>query len=123
MIEEETTIKLDLLALREVIEGKDSDLLAGFYAEEAELRIVHASVPDGLALELKGRSQIERYLRAVCDQEITCLLDGEAVLGDGSLAFEQVCEYPDGTTISVRTTLEVAEGLIGRQIDVVEGRP
>jgi hypothetical protein len=123
MIEEETKGRLDFLALREAIEGKDPEILLGFYAEEAELRVVHASVPDGVAFELKGRAQIERYLRAVCDQEITCLLDSEAVLGEGSISFAQTCEYPDGTTISVRTTLEVAEGLIGRQIDVVEGRP
>lgn len=120
MIEKETEGRLDFLALREAIEGKDPEILLGFYAEEAELRVVHASVPDGVAFELKGRAQIERYLRAVCDQEMDCLVEGEAVFGEGSVSFGQGCEYPDGTRICVRTTLEVAEGLILRHTDVVE---
>ena len=121
MIEEETSQGgLDFLALRDAIEGKDHDALVGFYSEDAELRIVNAALPEGVAFELKGRSQIERYLRAVCDQEMTCLPDGEAVFGEGSVSFGQGCEYPDGTRISVRTTLAVAGGLIWRQTDVVE---
>ena len=120
VIEEESTAgKLDFGALRSAIEGKDPDLLLGFYAEDSELRIVNAALPDGLAFELRGRGQIERYLRAVCDQQMSCLLEGEAVFGEGSIAFCEVCTYPDGTRVEVRTTLEIADGLIVRQLDVV----
>jgi hypothetical protein len=119
VIEEETSAgRLDFGALREAIEGKDPDLLLGFYAEDSELRIVNAALPDGVAFELRGRGQIERYLRAVCDQQMSCLLEGEAVFGEGSIAFCEVCAYPDGTRVVVRTTLEIADGLIVRQVDV-----
>jgi hypothetical protein len=80
--------------------------------------IVNAALPEGLTFELRGRAQIERYLRAVCDQQMTCLLEGEAVFGEGSIAFGQVCAYPDGTRVAVGTTLEIAEGKILRQTDV-----
>jgi hypothetical protein len=120
VIEESTEGGLDFLVLRDAIEGKDPEVLIGFYSEDAELRIVNATLPEGPAFELKGRSQIERYLRAVCDQQMGCCVEGEPDFGEGSISFGQVCEYPDRARISVRTTLEVAEGLIERQTDVVE---
>lgn len=120
MIEEETTEGLDFDSLRLAIEDRDADALLGFYSEDAELRIVNAALPDGPAFELGGRAQIERYLRAVCDQELSCTVDGEVVFGEGSIEFCEVCFYPNGTPISVRTMLEVEEGLISRQTDVVE---
>lgn len=121
MIEEETAANaggLDFEALRRGIEGRNPDLLLGFYSEDAELRIVNGDAPEGPTFELKGRAQIERYLRAVCNQEMTCLLEGEVVSGEGRITFGQRCAYPDGTLISVRTTLEIAEGKIQRQLDV-----
>ncbi len=119
MIEEKTG-RLDFWALRDAIERKDPDALLGFYAEDAGLRIVHEALPDGRAFELKGKAHIERYLRAVCDQDVTCAVRGEAVFGERSVAFVEACSYPNGTPISISTTLEVEEGLISRQIDVVQ---
>jgi hypothetical protein len=123
VIEEESTAAgLDFGALRSAIEGKDPDLLLGFYAEDAELRVLNAALPDGPAFELKGRSQIERYLRAVCDQQMTCSVEGgvssEVVSGEGRITFGQRCSYPGGTRIVVKTTLDMAEGGIVRQTDV-----
>ena len=121
MIEETTAGTLDFESLRRAIEGKDPEALVGFYAEDAELRIVNTALPDGPAFELKGRAQIERYLRAVCDQEMDCLvLEDGVVLGEGSVEFREVCSYPNGSAVSVRTTLKVAGDLIVRQTDVVE---
>lgn len=45
MIEEETTGRLDFGALRFAIEDRDPDALLGFYAEDAELRVVEAGLP------------------------------------------------------------------------------
>ena len=120
MIEHTARGALDFGVLRDAIERRDPDALNGFYSDDAELRVVNAALPEGPAFELKGSSQIERYLRAVCDQEMTCLLEAEPVLGEGSVEFCEVCSYPDGTAISIRTTLEVSGGLIVRQTDAVE---
>ena|SRR5829696_5534525 len=117
---EQTTGRLDFGAMRDAIERKDSDALLGFYADDAELCVLHAALPEDMAFELKGKAQIERYLRAVCDQDVTCAVRGEAVYGERSVAFVEACSYPNGTPISISTTLEVNEGLISRQIDVVQ---
>jgi hypothetical protein len=120
MIEEGTAGTLDFGVLREAIERRDPDALLSFYTEDAGLRIQHASLPGGLAFELAGRAQIERYLRAVCNQQMSRAVVGEAVLGQGSVEFLEVCGYPDGTRISVKTTLELVGGRISRQLDVVQ---
>jgi hypothetical protein len=119
VIEEKTARGLDFGALREAIEARDAVALAGFYSEDAELRVVHAALPEGPAFELKGRAKIRRYLRSVCDHEMSCLLEEGVVIGEGSIEFEEICEYADGSAISVSTMLEVSEGLIVRQTDVV----
>jgi hypothetical protein len=119
MIGEETTKGFDFAALRLAIEHRDADALLGFYAKDSELHIVNGDALEGPPFELKGISQIERYLRAVCDQEMSCVVEGEVVSGEGSIALVEVCAYPDGRRVAVRTTLEVDEGKILRQTDVV----
>jgi hypothetical protein len=116
---EEKTARLDFGAIREAIERKDPEALLGFYADDAQLRIVQEALPEGRAFELNGRAQIGRYLRAICDQDVACAVRGEAVYGEKSVAFVEACSYPNGRSISISTTLEVRAGLISRQIDVV----
>jgi hypothetical protein len=120
MTEEGTAGTLDFSALRKAIERRDPDTLLCFYAEDAGIRIEHASLSDGVAFELKGRAQIKRYLRAICDQQMTCAVVGEPFFGEGRVEFLEVCGYPDGASISVETTLELEGGRISHQLDVVE---
>jgi hypothetical protein len=120
MVEEETTRRLDFLALRDAIEKSDADLLLGFYADDAEFRIVNADAWEGSAFELKGTAEIEKYLRAVCDQEMTCTFEREFVFGERRVEFREACEYQDGMRVLVRTTLEMREGRITYQLDVME---
>jgi hypothetical protein len=119
MIEQNASEGLDFLALKDAIEGKNPDAMLAFYAEDAELRVENAALPEGKAFELKGRSQIERYLHAICEQEMDCLVEGGAVYGERSVVFVEACRYPDGGAVSVETMLEVEGGLVVRQIDVV----
>jgi hypothetical protein len=119
MIEEEISSEaLDFGYLREAIEGRNPDLLLGFYADDAALRIVNSDAPGGPAFELRGTAQIEKCLRAVCDQEMTCAVEGMEVKR-GHISFGETCEYPDRTRVLVRTTLELRGGRISRQLDVV----
>ena len=122
MIHKETSGRLDFAALREAIEHKDPDALLAFYAQDAELLVANAAFPDSKAFELRGRAQIERYLRAVCDQEVGRAVRGEAVYGLRSIAFVEACRYSEGAPVYVHTALEVEGGLIVRQVDVV-GHP
>jgi hypothetical protein len=44
------------------------------------------------------------------------------VVAEGRIRFEESCEYPDGARTVVETELEIREGKISRQVDLVVGR-
>ena len=109
---------LDFGALRLGIERCDPDLLLGFYAEDAQLTIVNALTPHSYAFELRGKGEIAKHLRAVYGQGASHRIEGE-VVGEDLVTFWEACEYPDGERLWVATTLEVHDGKITRQADVV----
>ncbi len=122
VIEENSTRGLDFEALRDAIEERDPNLVLGFYSDDAELRIVNAGAPESPPFELRGRAEIARYLRAVFGQRTPSSVEDE-VVGEAWISFSEVCDYPYGTRIVVKTTLELSEGRISRQLDVVEHSP
>ena len=118
--EKRSANRLDLVALLRAFELCDPRAMLGFYAEDARVRIVNGEVPQSPPFELRGRAEISRYLRAICDQEMTCRVESEVVSSDERITFTQRCEYADGTRVVVETTLELSgEGGIVSQADVV----
>jgi hypothetical protein len=109
---------LDFGALRRAIERCDPDLILGFYSEDADLSIVNAQAQRSSPFELCGKAEIAKHLRAAFGQETSHRVEGE-VLGEDRITFREACEYPDGGRVLVETTLEVRDGKILRQEDVV----
>jgi hypothetical protein len=118
MAERKTTNGLDFEALRRAIERCDFDLMLGFYAEDAKLSIVNAGASQASPFELSGKAEIAKYLRAVFGQGASHRVERE-VVGKNRVMFREVSEYPDGSRVRVKTTLEVPDGKIVRQVDVV----
>ena len=110
---------LDWETLRLGIERCDPDLLIDFYAEDARLSIVNAAAPHASPFELRGKAEIVKHLRVVFGPETFHRVEREAAIGDGQMRFREACEYPDGGRVLVETTLEVRDGKILRQADVV----
>jgi hypothetical protein len=109
---------LDFGALRQAIEQCDPDLILGFYAEEAILSIVNVNAQRSFPFELRGKAEIAKHLRAAFGQESSHRVEGE-VVGEDRITFREACKYPDGGRVLVETTLEVRDGKILRQEDVV----
>jgi hypothetical protein len=109
---------LDFETLQLGIEHCDPELILGFYAEGAELSIVNAGPPQGSPFQLRGKAEIAKHLRAVFGQEASHRIQRE-VIGEDRVTFREACEYPDGGRVLVETTLEVRDGKIVRQVDVV----
>ena len=107
----------DFEAMRRAIEGLDTDLLIGLYADDAELRIVNKSTPPSSPRELRGKGEIAEYLRDVCGRAMTHHIENE-VIGEGRVAFNEACEYPDGTKVLTAMTLDVRDGKVVRQTNV-----
>jgi hypothetical protein len=119
MTEHKIANGLDFEALRRAIELRDPDLLLGFYAEDAGVRVLNGDAPERRPFELRGKAEIYMYLHAVLDQDTTSQL-ANWVSSEGRITFSEVCEYQDGTRVVVQTTLELSsEGEIAEQIDVV----
>ncbi len=109
---------LDFEAMRLGIERCDPDLVLGFYAEDAELSIVYAGSQRSSPFKLRGKVEIAKHLRAIFGQKTSHRVERE-VVSEERVTFWEACEYPDETRIVVETTLELGDGKIVRQVDVV----
>ncbi len=109
---------LNFEALRLGIEQCDPDLVLGFYAEDAQLSIVNANAPQGSPFEHRGKAEIAKHLRATFGPETSHRVEREDI-SNGRVTFREVCEYADGSRVRVETTLEVRNGKIIGQVDVV----
>ena len=118
MTQRNIDLGLDFGTLRLAIERCDTDLLLGFYAEEAQLSIVKAEARRSTPFELCGKAEISKHLRAAFGQETSHRVEGE-VVGEDRVTFREACEYSDGGRVVVETTLEVHDGKIVRQVDLV----
>ncbi|MGH3087970.1 MAG: nuclear transport factor 2 family protein [Rubrobacteraceae bacterium] len=107
----------DFEAMRRAVEGLDADLLLSLYADDASLRVVNKSTTPSAPREIRGKEEIAGYLRDVCGRAMTHRIERE-ILGEDRVAFNEECEYPDGTKVLAATTLEVRDGKIVGQVNV-----
>jgi acetyl esterase len=89
-----------------------------FYADDAGVRVLNGR---SVSFELEGRAEVAKYLRAVHARPAIHRVENEE-LAEERVRFEESCEYPDGARTVVETRLEIREGEISRQVDVVVGR-
>ena len=108
---------LDFEALRQAIENPDADQLVGLYAYDAQMLTVNRYTTPSSPKVLKGKEQIAEHLRDVCGRAMAPRIENE-VLGEDRVAFNEACEYPDGTKWLCAATLEVRDGKIYRQVNV-----
>jgi hypothetical protein len=117
MSTQNTASGLDFEAMRRGIEQLDAELLVNLYADDAELRVVNRNTTPSSPRELKGKEEISEYLRDVCGRAMTHHIERE-VIGEDRVAFNESCEYPDGTRVLCAATLDIKDGKIVRQVNV-----
>jgi hypothetical protein len=108
---------LTVPTLRRAIESHDGMTLAGFYADDATIRIIDQMNPPSRPQEIKGRAAIAAYYDDVCGRTMTHRVDTGIVEGD-QLAFTQTCTYPDGKRVFCSSNLELSDGKVVRQISI-----
>ncbi len=113
----QTTGGLDFETMRRAIEQLDAEALIGLYADDALIKVVNKNTTPSSPFELRGKEAIAEYLRDVCGRAMTHRIEDE-IVGDERVAFNEACEYPDGTRVLGATTLEVRDGKIVRQVNV-----
>jgi SnoaL-like domain len=113
MTEQRSAGGLDFEALRRAREQGNADLLLSLYADDAEVRVVDRATPPGSPKVLHSEEAAE-YWRDVCAREMTHHIENE-VIGAERVAFNEACEYPDGTKVLSAETLDVRDGKIVKQ--------
>ena len=118
MAEWQVTGKLDFEDLRRAQEQRDLDAMLDLYPEDAEIRIVNRNTPPSSPYVLRGKEEIAEYLRDVFSRDMSHSIENE-IVGDDRLAYNVAYEYPDGTMVPASENLEMRDGKVVRQVEVV----
>ncbi len=101
-------------AIKRAIEGRDGRTLAGFYADDAVLRVIDRNNPPSRPRQVTGKAAIATFWEDICSRAMTH--DVETTVQEGNrLAFTQSCAYPDGAKVFCSALLELKGGRIARQ--------
>jgi ketosteroid isomerase-like protein len=101
-------------AIKRAIEGRDGKMLASFYADDAELRVIDRNNPPSKPHEVKGKAAIATFWDDICSRAMTHKVETSISEGD-RLAFTQACAYPDGAKVFCQAMVELKGGKIARQ--------
>ncbi|MBV9218181.1 MAG: nuclear transport factor 2 family protein [Methylobacteriaceae bacterium] len=101
-------------AIKRAIEGRDGRMLASFYADDAEVRVIDRNNPPSRPREIKGRSAISTFWDDICSRAMTHKVE-TSIAEDNRLAFTQACAYPDGAKVFCVAMLELKGGKIAHQ--------
>ena len=117
MVSENNAKPFEFSRLRHALEQSDADVLAGLYADDAEMVIVDRDRPPGAPMRLAGKPAIDAFWRDVCSREMTHRVDYE-VIGSDRIAFVEECLYPDGCKVLSAMTIDLRNGQIARHLTV-----
>jgi hypothetical protein len=115
--EQKSTSAFDFASMRRAIEQLDADLLTSLYDDNAEMHIVNRYSTPSAPRELHGKEEIAEHLKDVCGRAMTHRVENE-VIGEDRVAFNEACEYPDGTRVLAAITLDVRNGKVVHQVNV-----
>ena len=106
-----------LESIRSGYSHRDAAQLAGAYADDAEYIIVNRNNPPKKRLVLRGREAIRRMFEDLCAREMTHQL-AQTMVGEDSIAFSTLCQYPDGCQVVALNMATLKDGLIVREFSV-----
>ena len=117
-----TAREFDLTTFARSLLRADLDLQIAAYADAAELRIVNPDNPPRLPRTLRGKSEIEAWIRSEPAQRIVVQVSN--LIEDGErIAFTEVRRYSDGGHEIAASTAELYDGLITRQLTILVWDP
>ena len=109
-----TTSTVNGAAIKRAIESRDGRMLAGFYADDAQLRVIDRNNPPSKPRVVKGRAAIDAFWEDICSRAVTHKVES-AITEGNRLAFTQACSYPDGAQVYCASLIELEGGLIAQQ--------
>ncbi len=107
----------DLDALKRAIEERDASTHLALYADGAQVTLIDRVSQPRQPRVLNGKQEITAWIEDVCGRDMTHNVE-HAVGDPHGAAFTETCSYPDGKGVVCATVIELADGLIARQVVV-----
>lgn len=105
--------EFDFETLRKALETKDVEQVLGLYDRSARVSVVNKNTPPSRPFETQGWTELETYIRDVCDRDLVHVV-GDEVIGPDRVSYTETCTYPNGSKVMNANFLEVADGAITR---------
>lgn len=106
-----------LEAIRKGYKNRDAAVLMSVYADDVEYTVVNRNNPPAKRLVLRGREAVKRMYEDLCAREMKHQVD-RTIVSDGSIAWQTLCQYPDGCQVVALNIARVRNGRIVNEFSV-----
>jgi hypothetical protein len=109
------TAETVLAALRTALQSHDEQAFVDAYADDAEVIAYSERNRPGSARSIKGRGEIEAWVRDFMSRNLQHSVGDEVIAGD-RFAYTERCLYPTGENVVGIYICDVRDGKIVRQV-------
>ena len=118
----ETTTAFDVATFKRAYEAWDIEALLELYADELELIQIDRDNPPSAPRTRHGRDVLRGMLEHCSGAGVIATVEN-TVADDQRAAATIICEFPGGRRVLANAILEVEDGRIVRELDVLSGDP
>ena len=118
----ETTTSFEVAALKRGYEEWDVEALLDLYADDVELIQIDRDNPPSAPRARQGKELLRGMLEHCAAAGVRATVEN-MVADDRRAAATITCEFPGGRKVLANATLEVENGRIIRELDVLSGDP
>ena len=117
-----TSTAFDLEAFSRGYEEWDVDALLGLYADEVELVQIDRDNPPSSPRTRHGKDVLRGMLEHCAAAGVTATVEN-AVADEDRAAATITCEFPGGRKVMANAILDLEQGRIVRELDILSGDP
>jgi ketosteroid isomerase-like protein len=117
-----TSATFDLDTFRRGYEEWDVEALLGLYADDVELIQIDRDNPPSSPKTRHGSDVFRGMLEHCAAAGVRATVEN-GVAGEGRAAATVTCEFPGGRRVIANAVLEIEDGRIVRELDVLSGDP
>lgn len=118
----ETTTTFDVATFKRAYEEWDIDALLALYAHEVELIQIDRDNPPSSPRTRHGRDVLRGMLEHCAGAGVVATVENTVAGGDRAAA-TITCAFPGGRKVLANAILELDDGRIVRELDVLSGDP
>ncbi len=117
-----STTKFDLGAFKRAYEEWDIETLLGLYADDVELVQIDRDNPPSAPRVRHGKDVFQGMFEHCAAAGVKATVEN-VLVGEGRAAATVTCEFPGGRKVLANSILEIEDGRIVRERDVLAGDP